>query len=222
MTSMQQNERYSAGVLRGGHMLAGVEVPVLVSESHQQSAQATGVAMESGTNVTDHVIHQPRTLTVAFAATNAGDGSGRARDVYESFVQMMDAGEPVEIATEHALYRDMIITGLSHEHAAPYKGALSGSMTLQEAKQVEVVTVGRPPELLEPAGEETAVPWAPEETDRRVRSAAILAKITAKTMSATVDAGRVALIPLERAAEYGLPDAAKLREIMRNYVRSGR
>ena len=222
MINTQQMEHYAAGILRGGHMLAGVEVPVLVSESHQQSAQGSGVALESGATVTDHVIHQPRTLTVTFSLTNAGVGAGNARDVFESFTAMMNEGELVEIATGHAVYRNMLITGLSHDHSAPYKGALSGTMNLMEVNRVEVTAAGRLPDMLEPSWLESWIPQSVEEAVPTVSSAARLAQIVAKTQSVEVVVGKLNAIPLVKdavqAAKDGFPDEAKVREILASYV----
>ena len=160
----RNNQPMHAGILRGGHMLAGVEVSVMISESHSMSATATRTALESGAQVTDHVIQNPDEITVTFAMTNAGNGAANARDVIESFKKMKKEAQLIELATEHALYKDMVITALSFEHSAPYKGALRGTMNLQSIHKVELRVAGRQPENMEGTSQ--------------------------KTMSAPVDAGR--------------------------------
>ena len=138
----------TSGLLRGGPLVAGVEVSVLVSESHNLSASATKLSLESGAQVTDHVIVNPDDISVVFAMTNAGNGSDTARDVFETFKRMRDDRELVELTTEHHVYEDMVIIGISPLHQAPYKGALNVTLRLQQINFVRLESVGREPRNL--------------------------------------------------------------------------
>lgn len=138
----------SNGLLRGGPLVAGVEVSVLVSESHNLTANATKLSLESGAQVTDHVLVNPDEVSVTFAMTNAGNGADTARDVFETFKRMRDDRELLELTTEHNVYKDMVIIGISPVHQAPYKGALNVTLRLQQINFVRLESVGREPQNL--------------------------------------------------------------------------
>ena len=139
----------SNGLLYGGPLVAGVEVTVLSSESHTLNATPTQTAIEDGSRVTDHVILDPVEVTVAFAVTNAGPGADQARDVYESFKKLRDERVVLELITEHAVYQNIVITGVDMRHEAPFKGALSVTLKLRQIAFVELQAVGRDPMALE-------------------------------------------------------------------------
>lgn len=141
--TLQTGIRYASGLLRGGPLLLGVEVSVLVSESHTLSASPTGLALESGALVTDHVIVNPAEVSVVFSMANAGGGTNAARDVFETFKAMLEGRELVELTTEHHVYENMVITGLSPMHQAPYKGAFTATLNLRQINFVSLDTGGR-------------------------------------------------------------------------------
>lgn len=132
----------AAGVIRGGPMVAGVEVSVVTSEQHTMTAKATQQAIESGAVVTDHVILDPLQLSVSCEIGNVG-GSSAARGVFEAFSAAMQKREPLEVITEHAVYKDMLILSLTPLHAAPFKGALQITAQMQQLKRVEFRVSGR-------------------------------------------------------------------------------
>ena len=136
--------------------MAGVEVSVLVSEAHNLTANATKLSLESGAQVTDHVIVNPDDVSVVFAMTNAGGGIDAARDVFETFKRMRDERELIELITEHHVYSNMVITSLSPMHQAPYKGALNITLNLQQINFVRLESVGREPQNLEGKTSKTA------------------------------------------------------------------
>jgi hypothetical protein len=134
---------FGSGVLRGGALVAGVEVSVLTNESHSLSAQATKVTIESGAQVTDHVILQPEQVSVAFEVKNIGDGPQQAKDVFETFKKMLEAREQMQLITEHYVYDEMVITGVSPIHNAPFKGKLQCTVNLQRVKTVKLEVAGK-------------------------------------------------------------------------------
>lgn len=145
LTSQSGSPRSSAGLLRGGSLVAGVEVSVLMSESHNLSSSITKLPMESGAQVTDHVILEPDEVSVVFTMTNASNGKDAARDAFETFKKMRDSRELIELATEHRVYSDMVIVGVSPMHQSPYKGALNVTIHLQQINFVRLQSVGRDP-----------------------------------------------------------------------------
>ncbi len=134
--------------LRSGSNVAGVLVTVKESESHTYSSTATKLALESGAQVTDHVIIEPETVAVTFTMTNAGEGASAARDAFDRFVKMLKNRTLVELVTEHAIYTNMVCTNITPMHSAPYKGALNCTATFQKIYFVELVSAGRAPRQL--------------------------------------------------------------------------
>ena len=124
----------ATGIIRSGSLADGIDVSVVVSETHAMSAKATSQAIESGAAVTDHVIVDPFQLSVSCEVSNVG-GSGAARGIYESFRDLLTAREPVEVITEHTTYRNMVILSLNQLHVAPFKGALQITAQLQQIRQ---------------------------------------------------------------------------------------
>jgi hypothetical protein len=157
-TSQKGAPSTSPGLLRGGPLVAGVEVSVLISESHNLTANATKLSLESGAQVTDHVIVNPDDISVVFAMTNAGNGADAARDVFETFKKMRDDRELVELTTEHHVYENMVVTAITPMHQAPYKGALNVTIHLQQVNFVQLQSVGRDPRNLSGTTSKTASP----------------------------------------------------------------
>lgn len=145
---MQNTARTLRGVLRGGPLIAGVEVSVRYSESHTLNASATRQTLESGAKVSDHVIIEPYSVSVSFEVTNTGDGPAAAKDVFETFKRMLEQRERVELITEHHIYDNMVLTGLGPVHEAPFKGRLKCTANLVQVKQAALEISGRIPQIL--------------------------------------------------------------------------
>lgn len=147
------------GLLFGGTLVAGVEVDVLVSESHSLQAELTQIALESGAIITDHVIKEPTTVDVSFEMTNTPGGmvggtlgsaiggalgiTRTAKDTFEQFENLLRKREPLKLITAHHLYENMIVVGFSPTHSAPYKGRMQAQVRLQQITRVQVNFVGR-------------------------------------------------------------------------------
>lgn len=140
------------GLLRGGRLVAGVEVSVLVSETHTRTASPTSVSLETGALVADHVIVNPAEVSVAFVMTNTGGGAEAARDALATFTFMLQNRQLLTLGTEHCVYENMVLTGVSPQHNAPFKGALTFTLNLQQINFVSLQSVGRSPDIL-PEGE---------------------------------------------------------------------
>ena len=148
VTAQQDTPARSTGVLRGGPLVVGVEVSVVTSEAHTITAQATKQSIESGAEVTDHVIIVPPSVAITYEVANTGDGPNVAKDVFETFKTMLEKRELMELITEHYVYDNMVLVSLTPLHAAPYKGRLQCTATLQRVNQVKIAVVGRDPKNL--------------------------------------------------------------------------
>lgn len=129
-------------IVRRGTVVAGINVSVKESETHQYQAQITSLALESGSVVSDHVILQPEKVAVTIGVTNTAQNSA-ALSAFDLFVEMWSTREPVELVTEHAIYPDMVLTNFQPVHAAPYKGAFTANCIFQKVHYVELQQVGK-------------------------------------------------------------------------------
>lgn len=142
----------STGILRGVNVL-GIEVRVLTAETHRLGAQVTRYGVEDGGSIADHAILQPNSVDVEFVMTNSDGGRDKAAAVFQHFHKLMEERTPLTLDTEHARYKNMIITGFTPEHRAPHKGALRATLRLTQVGivgQAGMVSAlgGRPPSVL--------------------------------------------------------------------------
>jgi hypothetical protein len=148
---------FQAGVLRGGSLVAGVGVRVLKAEAHNLTAQATQYPVESGKSISDHVILNPNAVDIRFEMPNSEGGTERARYVFNEFIRLRDERKPVNLYTEHASYKNMLIVAFTPEHRAPFKGALVANIRLQQVgiygeKDSVSAAGGRDPAVLSEGG----------------------------------------------------------------------
>ena len=133
----------SLGLLRQGSVVAGVPVSVLTAESHTFTANVPKIALESGAQVSDHMILEPAQVSVSFSMTNAGTERQKAKTAFDTFKAMMEERRLVEVVTEHAIYTNMVLVSLTPMHSAPYKGALTVTATFQQINFAELKSAAR-------------------------------------------------------------------------------
>jgi hypothetical protein len=142
-----------AGVLRGGITIAGIEVRILKMEVHNLTSTPTQYPVESGKSIIDHVILNPNVVHIQCEMPNTNAGTERARGVMLQFNQMREKREPIQLMTEHASYKNMVLVALTPVHQAPYKGALVIDLVFQQVGiigQIGLVSAsgGRPAGIL--------------------------------------------------------------------------
>lgn len=148
------------GYISGGSRVAGVAVRVLKIESHKLASTATQYPVESGKSISDHVTLQPNIVNIQCEMPNTDSGTEKARGVLAAFIQMRDSREKKSISTEHALYKNMVLTNVAPVHQAPYKGALRIDLTFQQVgiigeKDMVTAQGGRDPGVLAGDGTES-------------------------------------------------------------------
>lgn len=173
------SQEASPTLLQQGKSLAGVPITVLQTESHNFTANVPKIALESGAQVSDHMILEPPTVSVSFVMTNAGDGKQRATDAFNAFKKMMEDRQLVEVVTEHTIYTDMVLVDLTPMHSAPYKGALTCSATFTKINFVKLESAGQAPK-----GSKTSKTASAQKNGGRVEAKSYpksgLAKLTGK------------------------------------------
>ena len=122
-----------AGVLRGGITVAGIEVRILKMEAHNLTSTPTQYPVESGKSIIDHMILNPNVVQIRCEMPNTNAGTEKARGVMLQFNQMRENREPIQLMTEHASYKNMVLIACPAVHQAPYKGALVIDLTFHQA-----------------------------------------------------------------------------------------
>lgn len=115
-----------------------VKPDVRKSELHRYKSNVTQYAVEDGSIFTQHIIQQPIKVSLQFEETNAGFGtmlsgimnmaqmviSPYSKTMFEQLIDIWEKKIPVEIVTEHRIYKNMVIESLPIAHKSPYKRAL--------------------------------------------------------------------------------------------------
>lgn len=129
-----------AGVLRGGNTICDIPVRVKLRESHSISNTVTQYGVESGKSISDHVISNPNVVDIEFEMTNTDGGRELAIKTFQDFAELLAKKEPVNLYTEHATYRNMIVESFNPDHVAPNRGAYRATLRL---RQMGVIGAGQ-------------------------------------------------------------------------------
>lgn len=145
------------GGSRGGSMVAGVEVRILKSEAHSLTSTPTQYPVEDANSIIDHVMLNPNVVQIQCEMPNTNSGTEKARRVMQDFNEMRESRKVMDLVTEHALYKNMILISVHPVHQAPYKGALILDMVFHQVGVIGRTGLvsaagGRSPGLLSPDG----------------------------------------------------------------------
>jgi hypothetical protein len=159
---------FQIGLVLGRRSLAGVIMDALVSETHKMTSTMTKLPMENGVRLTDHVIQDPRALTLTFTTSNAlganlvsdtinsalnaiggNDSLQRGtQEMYEAVKRAWENRELLDVVTENDYYGNMEIVDVSAMQAAPVKGSLQFSVQLEQTDFVDLSEIEIPESLL--------------------------------------------------------------------------
>ena len=121
--------------IRTKKSIAGIQLDATLSEGHTNVARMTKNPIELGADVTDHVIIEPKRVSItaqvsdtplgtpAFAqivdsvnglfGSSTEENATRSIAAYNSLIAVMEVREPIEVQTKLKLYTNMIIVGIS-------------------------------------------------------------------------------------------------------------
>jgi hypothetical protein len=135
--------------------IGAFEIDVTVSESHGRSAQATGNPIEGGSIINDHVINDPKTVTMTGVISNTplrtfgiGSDDARVQDAFDALEEIFDSREPFDLQTGLKLYRDCVFTSLTMPKTRA--GELRFSASFQELTIVRTELATIPADALSP------------------------------------------------------------------------
>ena len=127
---------------------------VAVSQQHQLNGKVTSHPVEDGSQISDHVIHDPVTLTVSmevsnhpicldplmldtgFAASGSNVNNSRIANAFDTLSRIKNERRIFNFQTGLRYYQNMVIESVGVTQNAPTRDVLRFSATL---KQVEIV-----------------------------------------------------------------------------------
>lgn len=137
----------------------------MVSEQHDSTLTITEHPVEEGAEITDHIQNDPDGLQLSGIISDnpillnveegkqpsvpGGDPDQRAKEAYNEFVRLKEAGKLLIVTTELRTYADMLITGISVPRDASTRHILDIGLTLKPIRKATVDTVDAP-EPVEP------------------------------------------------------------------------
>jgi hypothetical protein len=118
--------------------VAGIPVSTRQQESYQYRAEATKVAIEDGSPITDHVILEPLVVNIVCEVGNWYPGW--AEYSLNLLEKMWKERQQLTLITAHKSIDNMVLVGLRAENEAPHWKRLRFELTFQEIPKIKVET----------------------------------------------------------------------------------
>ena len=140
-----------AGIFNSGspELIASIPVDQITGEFHSASANPTLYAVETGAQVSDHIVLDPDTVEISWLITNVDDNFSiygtRAATQFDKIKEALRSRELYDVVTRHYLYKDMALISINAESTSPFVGQLVGRVSFQKFNkaQTQAVTVER-------------------------------------------------------------------------------
>lgn len=115
-----------------------VELDVTISENHTFNSRATNFPVETGGDVTDHIINDPDILTlsglVSDTPLNIFSFFTRSIDAFNRLVDLHERRVPVTVVTGLKVYQNMVMTTLDVPRNINTGQSLTFNITLQNIR----------------------------------------------------------------------------------------
>ena len=115
-----------------------VELDVTISENHTFNSRATQFPVETGGDVTDHIINDPDILTlegiVSDTPLNMFSFFTRSIDAFNRLVDLHERRIPVTVVTGLKVYQNMVMTTLDVPRTIETGQSLTFNITLQNIR----------------------------------------------------------------------------------------
>lgn len=144
-----------------GNDFGNVELDANIDESHEWQADPTTNPVETGADVTDHVIEQADKITIRGFVTDAplngiigniissinniiGQGEQRTKAVFDLLYRLIKEKQPMTVVTKYHIYTDMVLTGVTIPRNAATGEAIEFVATFQNIRLVSTQMVDVP------------------------------------------------------------------------------
>ena len=123
--------------------IANIFVDTFTTEFHRRQIKVTEFPTEIGININDHRIILPAELRIQGIVSNvvtpttnenilSGSDETRATSTYLQFIELLTAGEKIDIQTGLVSYKDMVLVSIDVERDYQTSGALFFDARFQE------------------------------------------------------------------------------------------
>lgn len=152
-------------IIRNVHKIGGIQVDGIVRESTEVSVRATTNPVEFGADITDHIIRNPKRITLEGVATDTPLGAAaisnlastiggvadsvtglfgssepkgltRSQQVYKDLVDLLELREPIELITKLKTYDELIFESITVDQDKNTSRAVFFTATF-----IEIITV---------------------------------------------------------------------------------
>lgn len=154
------------GIIIPKRSIGGVIANVTVEEVGNDAVEITQHPVEKTAAITDHAYPLPARLQVTVGWSPSGSGGGGAipdagdpsplQSIYDQFLAMKDARDPIEVQTGKRLYKDMLIKAITLVTNVDTENALFLTMELQQLLFAQTQTVTVPPNNVQQQPQKTA------------------------------------------------------------------
>lgn len=115
-----------------------VELDVTISENHTFNSRATNFPIETGGQITDHIINDPDVLElvglVSDTPLNIFSFFTRSIDAFNRLVEIHERREPITVVTGLKVYQNMVMTTLDVPRNMETGQSLTFHLTFQSIK----------------------------------------------------------------------------------------
>lgn len=148
----QKKKKYALGPMAAmpeAMPIMAIPVSARLQESYTYQSEATRLSVETGVQLTDHVILSPIRIDLTFMVSNIDEESSGsaipnkvpfsgARTALAAFVDCWQKRIPLTLITTHAVIEDMVCINLQADNTVPEWGKLQFRATFQQIKYVSL------------------------------------------------------------------------------------
>lgn len=122
----------------------------LESESHDWQVNVTSHPVEKGSDITDHIQPQPRSVTISSRESDASlnllqtlsnSGSNRVENAKAFLLELYSSKKPVTVTTRLHTYEQMVAISITQSSAVGDGQSMPWSVTLREVEIAESTSV---------------------------------------------------------------------------------
>jgi hypothetical protein len=119
-----------------GMDLLGIAPNMKQSEKYGWQNRISGITIENGTEISDHIVNGPLTISQRFLVTvmsrHAIEGTAKIAPIVYLLTELRKSKQLTSVLTSHGIYKNMAIQSLDAEIAEGYQNTLTCDITFKE------------------------------------------------------------------------------------------
>ena len=96
--------------------IGALKIEATLSENHSASSNITKYTVENASNISDHIVNEPETITIEGFISNTpvqGGPGNYAQEAFDALYEIRDEKELVSVITNYRVYNDMAIQNIN-------------------------------------------------------------------------------------------------------------